>query len=122
MSPALYASLIATYLKKRQLITNNKKPVYLSSYVDVRSTSTHGSSSHQTALYQLVRIMMHNLTVFTCPGLPLISIHHKVLRLGLAQGRRKYKKGNIWHMEHSAAVITSVDSGVGLRCLWQTNY
>lgn len=53
--------------------------VELSSDVDVRGAGAHGSSGQQAALQQLVRVVTHDLAVFTRARLALIGIHHQVL-------------------------------------------
>lgn len=63
--------------------------VKLSSDVNVRRTSAHSSPSHETAFDQFMGVVAHDLTVFTCPWLPLISVHHQVFRPKTARNRGK---------------------------------
>lgn len=53
--------------------------VELSSNINVGSTCTHGTSSYQAALHQLVWVIPHDLPVLTGAGLSLVRIHHQIL-------------------------------------------
>lgn len=64
---------VVSYLQVGRLV------VELSSDVDVRSSSTHGSARHQASFDQLVGVMAHDLAVFTRPRFPLVGVDHQVL-------------------------------------------
>ena len=53
--------------------------VELSSDVDVPSSGTHGSTSHQASLHQGVRIVAHDLTILASSWLTFISVDNQVL-------------------------------------------
>mmetsp|Transcript_32190 Transcript_32190/g.45769 ORF Transcript_32190/g.45769 Transcript_32190/m.45769 type:complete len:305 (-) Transcript_32190:35-949(-) len=56
------------------LIEHNSLVKVLSTDVNIGSTSSHGITSQQTTLYQLVWVLSHNFTVLTCSRLGFIGV------------------------------------------------
>ncbi len=49
-------------------------------HINVTSMRAHCETCQQTPFEKFMWLVTHNITVFTCAGLRLISIHHKVMR------------------------------------------
>lgn len=53
--------------------------VELATDVDIGSSSAHGTSSDETTLDELVRIVTHDLAVFARAWLALVRVYHQIL-------------------------------------------
>merc|ERR1719419_997240 len=85
--------------------------VELSSDVDVSGPSPHGTTSHETALHESVRVVPHDLTVLAGAGLALVSVDHEVLGSAVT---RLVHEGPLHAGREASAATASQPGGLDL--------